>query len=126
MTMLYPRLYDSCHQPPGGVMIVSPLVALLAWIPICALLFRRFPVRVALLINFIGGWAVLPGANYEPTTAVLPYWIMGVSLHAQYFLTKATVTGFSGLLCVLLFDRRSLRRFRLTVWDLPMAMWCLV
>jgi hypothetical protein len=106
--------------------MIPPLLALFAWIPIGILAFRLLPVRVALLVNFIGGWAVLPGANYTPTDTPLPYWIMGVSLHGQYFITKATITGFTGLLGVFLFDRKSFGRFRLSIWDVPMAMWCLV
>jgi hypothetical protein len=105
--------------------MIPPLFALLAWIPISLYSFRKLSLRNAFLLNFIGGWAILPGANYIPSAAILPYWIMGVSLHAQYFLTKATITGVTGLLAIYFFDRARFRRFRLTVWDLPMAMWCL-
>lgn len=104
-------------------MIVPPLVALLAWIPISLLFFRRWPLRKAMLANFIGGWAVLPAANYRDPGVAFPYWILGTSLESDYFITKATVIGFSGLLAVYLFDRDAFRRFRLTVWDLPMGMW---
>ena len=87
-------------------------------------LFRRYPIRVAILMNFLGGWALLPIARFsgEPS----PFWILGNGLHTEYFLTKATVTGLSGLLGVLLFDRQIFRSFRLTFWDLPMLMWCIV
>jgi hypothetical protein len=104
-------------------MIVSPLVALIAWVPISLLTFRRLPVRIALLINFVGGWAVLPAANYISSGDAFPYWILGTSLESDYFITKATVIGLTGLLCVSLFDRASFLRFRLTVWDLAMGMW---
>ncbi len=104
-------------------MIVSPLLALFAWIPIGLLLFRRFPVRVALLINFVGGWAVLPAANYVDQGKAFPFWILGTSLESEYFITKATIIGFTGILGVFLFDRASFKRFRLTVWDLAMGMW---
>ncbi len=75
-------------------------------------------------MNFLGGWALLPIARFsgEPS----PFWILGNGLHTEYFLTKATVTGLSGLLGVLLFDRQIFRSFRLTFWDLPMLMWCIV
>lgn len=104
-------------------MIVPPLVALLAWIPINLLVFRRVPVRIAMLINFVGGWAVLPAANYAPSGDAFPYWIIGTSLESNYFITKATVTGFTGIMAVLLFDRDRFKRFELTVWDLAMGMW---
>lgn len=104
-------------------MIIPPLVALLAWIPISLFLFRRYSMHKALLINFIGGWAVLPAANYHDPGVAFPYWILGTSLESDYFLTKATMIGLTGLLGVLLFDRQALRRFDLTVWDLPMGMW---
>jgi len=104
-------------------MIIPPLVALLAWVPITLLIYRKYPMRIALLINFIGGWAVLPAANYKSTGDAFPYWILGTSLESDYFLTKAVVIGFSGLLGVFLYDRASFKRFRLTVWDLAMGMW---
>ena len=103
---------------------LHPLVALLAWIPIGLYFFYRYPVRVAVLLNFIAGWAVLPTANFVPTEAPFPYWILGASLPAGYFVTKATITGLTGLAGVLLFDPRTIRRFHLTPWDFPMMMWC--
>ena len=105
---------------------IAPLFALFAWIPIGLLFFYRYPARVAILITFIGGWAVLPTANFVPTDAEFPYWIMSASLPAGYFLTKATITGLTALAGVLLFDPRSLRRFRIRAWDLPMILWCAV
>jgi len=104
-------------------MIIPPLLALVAWVPISLLLFRRYSIRVALLINFVGGWAILPAANYFNEGSDFPYWIIGTSLESNYFITKATILGFSGILGVYLFDRASFKRFQLTVWDLPMGMW---
>jgi hypothetical protein len=104
-------------------MIIPPLVALLAWIPISLWFYRRYPFKVALLINFVGGWAILPAANYTATSQPMPYWILGTSLESNYFFTKATIVGFSGILAVFLLDRAAFKRFRLTVWDLPLGMW---
>ena len=104
-------------------MIVPPLVALFAWVPISLFVFRRLPIRIAVLINFVGGWAVLPAANYVSSGDVFPYWILGTSLESDYFITKATILGFCGILGVLIFDRTSIKSFRLTVWDLAMGMW---
>jgi len=104
--------------------ILPPLLAFLAWIPLSLVLFRRYPIRVAILINFLGGWALLPIARFSGDPS--PFWILGNGLYTEYFLTKATVTGLSALLGVLLFDRQVFRNFRLTFWDLPMLMWCIV
>ena len=105
-------------------MILPPLLAFFAWIPLSLVFFRRYPIRVAILLNFLGGWALLPMARFKGDPS--PFWILGNSLHTEFFLTKATVTGLCGLLGVLLFDREAFRRFRLTFWDLPMLMWCIV
>jgi hypothetical protein len=107
-------------------MHISPLVILLAWIPVGAYLFRRYPVRIAILANFLGGWAILPGANYRATSDAFPYWILGVCLPADYFLTKATATALAALAGILLFHTADLKRFRPRICDLPMAVWCCV
>jgi hypothetical protein len=106
--------------------MIPPLIALFAWIPISLIIFWRRPVRQAILIDFIGGWAVLPSANFVPTAARFPYWILGNSLPSDYFFTKASMTALCAVLGVLLFDRRSLHRFRPSLWDLPMLAWCVV
>lgn len=106
--------------------MIPPLLAYLAWIPFSLIFFRRYPIRVAILLNFVGGWAVLPAARYASSGNPLPYWILGNSLYTEYFLTKAAVVGITGLLWVLAFDKEIFRGFRLTFWDLPMCMWCIV
>ncbi len=117
---------DSASLREDDSMHVSPLLALLAWVPIGLYFFYRYPIRVAVLLTFIAGWAVLPTANFVPTDAPFPYWILSASLPAGYFVTKATITGLTALTGVLLFDPRALRRLRLTWWDLPMTLWCAV
>jgi len=107
-------------------MNVYLIACLIGWVPVGAYLFRRYPARIAILANFLGGWAVLPGAVYVPATATFPYWIMGVSLPTNYLLTKATVTGLAGLVGVSLFHFKDLKRFRPGLCDLPMAIWCCV
>jgi hypothetical protein len=106
--------------------MIPPWIAFLAWLPISAYLFRRYSVRVAVLVNFIAGWAVLPSASFAPTTSIFPYWILGVCLPSSHFFTKASVTGMTCLAGILLVDRPSLSRFRLNFWDLPMLVWCTV
>jgi hypothetical protein len=107
-------------------MMIPPSIALSAWIPISLYAFWRYPLRVAILVNFIGGWALLPSADFAPTAASFPYWILGTCLPSNYFFTKATVTGMCGLIGILLFDRRRLGRFEPGVWDIPILVWCIV
>jgi hypothetical protein len=106
-------------------MTAPPLLAFFVWIPLSIAFCYRYPLRVAFLLIFVGGWAVLPSGNYVPTTDPFPYWILGTGIATDYFITKATVTGFCGLLGFLVFDRHSIRRFELTLWDMPMLMWCM-
>jgi hypothetical protein len=106
--------------------MISPRIAFLAWIPISVYFFRRYSVRVAVLVNFIAGWAVLPSASFTPSTALFPYWILGACLPSDYFFTKASVTGITCLIGILLADRPFFRRFQLNFWDLPMVVWCTV
>jgi hypothetical protein len=106
-------------------MMIPPLIALAAWLPISLFCFRRYAVRVAILINFIGGWAVLPSAHFAPTNAPFPYWIVGTCLPSDHFFTKASVTAITCLIGVLLFDRQIFGCFKLSFWDLPMLAWCI-
>ena len=106
--------------------MISPWIAFLAWVPISLYFFRTRPVRVAILVNFIAGWGVLPSASYPPTNAIFPYWILGTCLPSDHFFTRASVTGITCLIGVLLVDRPSFRRFQLGFWDLPMLVWCTV
>ena len=105
--------------------MIPPLIALAAWLPISLFCFRRYAVRVAILINFIGGWAVLPSAHFAPINAPFPYWIVGTCLPSDHFFTKASVTAITCLIGVLLFDRQIFGCFKLSFWDLPMLAWCI-
>jgi hypothetical protein len=106
--------------------MIPPLFALLCWIPISLYLFRRYPLRVAILVTFVGGWAVLPTAAFAVTSARFPYWIIGTCLPSNYLVTKASVTGAMGLIGILCFDPRSFGRLRSSYWDIPMLVWCMV
>jgi hypothetical protein len=107
-------------------MMIPPLIALSAWIPIGLYFFWRYPVRVAILVNLVGGWAVLPTAAFAATSAPFPYWIIGTCLPSSYLVTKATVTGATCLLGILLFNPRGFARFRPSYWDVPMLAWCIL
>lgn len=105
---------------------IAPLFALFSWVAIGLIFFYRYPVRIAILLTFIAGWAVLPTANFTPTSADFPYWILGVGLPAGYFWTKGTITGLTALAGAVFFDWPEVFRFRPRAWDLPMALWCAV
>jgi hypothetical protein len=106
--------------------MIPTSLAFLAWVPVSLYCFRRFPARVAVLINFIGGWAILPSAAFAPTSATFPYWILGTCLPSVHFFTKASVTAITCLAGILLTDRRILQQFKISFWDLPMMGWCCV
>jgi hypothetical protein len=106
--------------------MISPWIAFLAWVPISLYFFYRYPVRVAILVNFIAGWALLPTANFTRETAEFPYWILGTCLPSLHFFTKGTVPALTCLLGILLVDRNAFSRCKLTLWDLPMLVWCIV
>jgi hypothetical protein len=106
--------------------MISPWIAFLAWIPITLYFFRAYPVRVAILVNFVAGWALLPSARYVPTTARFPYWILGTCLPSSHIFTKATVVAMTGFLGIVLFDRRIFTHLKLSFWDLPILAWCFV
>ncbi len=106
--------------------MIAPWIAFLAWVPTSVLVFRRYPARLAVLINFIAGWMLLPSAAYPPTSTLFPYWILGTCLPANYFFTKASVTAITCLLGILLVDRAAFKRLSLSLWDLPIVVWCTV
>jgi hypothetical protein len=106
--------------------MIPPLIVLLAWIPFSFYFFRQYPIRVAILINFVSGWAILPTAAFAASSARFPYWIIGTCLPSIYFVTKASVTGAACVAGVLWFDRGSVGRFRLSYWDAPMLVWCVI
>ncbi|MGB8097271.1 MAG: hypothetical protein WCF17_08945, partial [Terracidiphilus sp.] len=107
-------------------MHIPPLLALSAWIPIGLFLFRRFQLRVAILANFLTGWAVLPSANYATAHVYFPYWILPVCLPSDHFVTKATILGFTAICGALLFCRAGMPKYRVSLWDIPIVLWCIV
>ena len=105
-------------------MHLPPMVALLAWIPIGALIFRFYPIRIAVLADFLIGWSVLPGADYVAANGPFPWWILPVSLPGSHFLTKAICLGCSAIAGVVLFHARELRQIRIAGGDVPVLLWC--
>jgi hypothetical protein len=93
-------------------MTFQAVLALLAWIPICLILFTRLTPPRALIIAFIAGWLFLPeSANFLINS--LPDY------------NKVYATSYIILLAILLFDPRRLTTFKFCWLDLPMLIWCL-
>ena len=93
-----------------------------------ALLFWWFETRVAILVTFFGGWLVLPVGHYPPPFQAsdgFPWWITGLALPADMLVSKAWIVPTVALSGALLSDTSALRRFSLSWWDAPMALWCL-
>jgi len=56
---------------------------------------------------------------------VFPYWITGLAVPSDMLVTKAWVAPLSAFAMAVLFDPSSLRAWRPSFADLPMAVWCL-
>ena len=52
--------------------MISPSIAFLAWVPISLFFFRRYPLRVAILVNFIAGAALLAFRRLRPYRSCIP------------------------------------------------------
>ena len=86
-------------------------ISLFGWIFVVVMLFSLMSARRAVLVSFIGAVLFLPQA--------------AITLPGLPDITKISVTSFSVLLAVALFDTARLLRFRLSWVDLPMLAWCL-
>lgn len=86
-------------------------ITLFGWIFAVMLLFALMPARRAVLVSFLGAVLFLPQAS--------------ISLPGLPDITKISVTSFSVLAAVTMFDTTRLLRFRVSWIDLPMLAWCL-
>lgn len=101
--------------------------AYLLFLPVVALCFARLPLRAAILLVTIGGWWLLPVANYPavPPGTRFPWWITGIALPSDMLVTKAWIPPLVAFGGAALRDWRAVRDWRPTPIDLPMAGWCL-
>ncbi len=100
------------------------------WFVLTMAMFVWLSPRRAVLASLIGGWAILPTADYSAIShlgdeafATLG---MGSAYLSMFWLTKSTVIGISTLVGVLVFDSRVFKHFRPRLFDLPILIWCLV
>ncbi len=89
----------------------SEIFAILLWLVAVLALFVYTTPRRAVLIGLVGGWLFLPDIALRVPGA-LPD------------LTKASITSFGLLACVLVFERRRILSLRPRWFDVPMLVWC--
>ncbi|MBL4702528.1 MAG: O-antigen ligase family protein [Phycisphaeraceae bacterium] len=99
------------------------------------ILFFVLPPRRGVIACLIGGWALLPTANFimpvldqtspSPFTQAIETGI-GSALIGPYWFTRSTVIGLTVLVGMLIADFKSVRRLRPKWFDLPMLIWCVV
>ncbi len=85
-------------------------IALLGWIPAVLMLFALLPPRRAVIAAFVLGWLFMPMAGYK---------IGGLPDY-----DKLTATSYGVLLGIIIFDMGRLMRYRLSVVDLPIMLFC--
>lgn len=101
-------------------------IAFLAFVLVAWLPFRLCRPALAVAIVFFGGWLLLPVGHYAAGSAeaLFPFWITGLVVPSDMLLTKAWVAPAAALLGAAIFDTPTLRRFRPSWGDLPIAAWC--
>lgn len=90
---------------------LAPTV-LFGWIPTILVMFLVMPARRVVLLAYFGAWLFLP--NLEYSTIGLPN------------ISKISVTTYSVMLGMFLFDSGRFINLRLNWWDMPMLVWCFV
>ncbi len=87
---------------------------------------------LAVAIVYLAGLLFLPVSYYPAmqthfagTTALSPYWIITTALPSDALISKAWIASLAALTGAILFDGKSLLRFRPKLMDMPMLGWCL-
>jgi hypothetical protein len=114
------------------ILIIFGLAVLLG-----VILFFVLPPRRAAMVCLIGGWCLLPTANFvvpdfnDPIIAqadeftVAAQTGIGTALIGPYWITRSSVIGAAVLLGMIIADFKSLRRVNPKWFDIPMAIWCI-
>ncbi len=92
-------------------MNILVFIAMFGWIPVVIFLFNKFPAQQAVIIGFVVAWLFLPQAKF-PLSGLPDY-------------TKVSATCYGVLLASLIYDSSRLGRFRLSLLDIPMLVWCI-
>jgi hypothetical protein len=101
--------------------------AYLLYFLLALLLFWKLRPATAVFSLVLTGWWLLPVGNYPvlPLGENFPFWIIGLALPSDVSWGKAGVIGVIVVGGACLFDWKRVRQWRFTVWDLPIAGWCL-
>ncbi len=90
------------------------------------MVFMVLPVRVAMLLVFLGGWVLLPFGSFAPESkGTLAWWVTGLALPGNVLISKAWIAPVAALIGGILFDRKQLSSFRPAFVDMPIIAWCL-
>ena len=75
----------------------------------------------------IGGWWLLPVTQYGPAALTIPtpWWVVGIALPSDMLVTKAWIAPLVAFTGAAIREPQRLRNWRPTLFDLPMAAWCL-
>jgi hypothetical protein len=123
------RILADNENSSGGYMQPALWVGFAALIGGALFAFKALPPRTAALAVFFGGWlfapvGVFPAGSSQAGQSGHPFWILGSALPSDMLLHKAWLVPCAVLLGALVFDRESLRRFRLSWFDAPVLLWC--
>jgi hypothetical protein len=90
-------------------------------------LFWKLEKARAAFIVLTGGWLLLPIRSFslDMKGEVFLSKILPTAIPGPIFLNKAVVTGMILFLCILFFDRETLRQWRPKLWDTVMLCFCL-
>lgn len=86
-------------------------ITMFGWIPVVIGLFSKFKPRHAVITAFLTAWLFLPIAKY-PLPGMPDY-------------TKMSATCWGIFIAAILFDNKTILRFKPSLADLPMIVWCL-
>src|SRR4051812_36931761 len=86
-------------------------IVLFGWVPLVVLMFYILPGRRAAILSFVLAWMFLPMAGYK---------IPGLPVY-----DKMNATSLAVLLATALFHPGRFLQFRLSLFDLPMLIYCL-
>ncbi len=100
------------------------------WVFVSIGLFFLLPGRDAAIASLLSGWALLPVAPFPSAVFDSPVGnggtMLALAVSGTPALNRAAIVGLGCLLGMILADWPSLRRFRPSRLDIPMAAWCLV
>ena len=93
-------------------MILPPQLVLLSWPLIILALFKRFPIKKAIIVSFIVAWLFLPER-------------LGFALIGLPDYNRMSATCYSIFICTIIFDFRKFQNYKFSWIDLPILLFCI-